>query len=186
MVGTQCARNRRREPRRRRRASTFRDAERDDDQGPTTYADRRFRHCCCRLILLTAFILLFFVFCQTVFINVFRAYSLCARSFIMSGNICQYFNCYKSKRNFPKLKMFRFPRDEKRLNTWIVNTGWKYVKFSFYHCSIISQEYSNDDKSKFSIRYTFLAKNKYLTYLSIVLNLWIRREAHKETNCFKT
>lgn len=41
----------------------------------------------------------------------------------MSGNICQYVNCNKSKKNFPTLKMFRFPRDETRLDTWTINAG---------------------------------------------------------------
>ncbi|KAL4141601.1 hypothetical protein QTP88_004217 [Uroleucon formosanum] len=40
----------------------------------------------------------------------------------MSGNKCQYLNCGKSKKMFPNLKMYRFPKDERK-EIWIINSG---------------------------------------------------------------
>lgn len=41
----------------------------------------------------------------------------------MPGNTCQYMNCGKSSSEFKNLKMFRFPKDKDRLETWKINSG---------------------------------------------------------------
>ncbi|KAL4153780.1 hypothetical protein QTP88_001613 [Uroleucon formosanum] len=40
----------------------------------------------------------------------------------MSGNKCQYLNCGKSKKMFPNLKMYRFPKDDRK-EIWIIHSG---------------------------------------------------------------
>lgn len=41
----------------------------------------------------------------------------------MSGNICCVSNCRKSRRDFPTLKQYRFPKDEKLSQEWVIRTG---------------------------------------------------------------
>jgi hypothetical protein len=52
----------------------------------------------------------------------------------MSGNKCQYLNCGKSKKKFPNLKMYRFPKDERK-EIWIINSG-KEIILNFHKALI--------------------------------------------------
>lgn len=76
----------------------------------------------------------------------------------MSGNKCQYLNCGKSKKTFPNLKMYRFPKDERK-ETWIINSG-KEILLNVHEslirivfCHFLINSYSFD-----------LLKRKYLLY----------------------
>lgn len=53
-------------------------------------------------------------------------------------NLCSYYNCKNSLSKNPNIHLYRFPKDEKRHNQWIVNSGkwlsniFKMLKFTFF------------------------------------------------------
>lgn len=40
-----------------------------------------------------------------------------------SGNVCAYYGCGKSPRNYDGLRLFRFPKDQVLCKKWIENSG---------------------------------------------------------------
>lgn len=53
----------------------------------------------------------------------------------MAGNKCEYYNCGRTRRQFPEIAMHRFPskNDQERQSQWVFNSGIKsdHLKFLY-------------------------------------------------------
>jgi hypothetical protein len=53
-----------------------------------------------------------------------------------SGHKCLYFNCGKSGRTVIGLKLYRFPKNPKLQQQWVINSGKIYFKYSHIYYTI--------------------------------------------------